>query len=101
MYMIEVKKLIAKSTVGDTPKSSTLFVELSEKYFQQAWNAIKSSLFDVFRKEKRIYLTQSLLSLKQTNYFLIALKREGKISLVSKHTGRIIVWPEIETSFLT
>jgi len=36
MYMIGVKRLIANSTVGDTPKSSTLFVVLLEKYFQQA-----------------------------------------------------------------
>ena len=36
MYMIGVKRLIASSTVGDTTKSSTLFVVLLEKYFQKA-----------------------------------------------------------------
>jgi len=36
MYMIGVKRLIANSTVGDTPKSTTVFVVLLEKCFQQA-----------------------------------------------------------------
>ena len=36
MYTIGVKRLIANSTMGDTPKSTTLFVVRSEKDFQQA-----------------------------------------------------------------
>jgi hypothetical protein len=36
MYMIGVKRLIANSAVGDTPKSTTLFVVLLAKYSQQA-----------------------------------------------------------------
>ena len=56
MYVIGVKRLIANSMVGDTPKRTTLFFVLLEKYFQQAWTAIKYSLFDVFRQEKGIHL---------------------------------------------
>jgi len=36
MYVIGVKRLIANSMVGDTPKRTTLFFVLLEKYFQQA-----------------------------------------------------------------
>jgi len=66
-----------------------------EKYFQQAWTAIKCSLFDVFRQEKT-HLLNTAFTVLETNLLLFSLLwKEKNKSLVSKYTGRVIVWPEI------